>query len=350
MVKYRFAIDSADRIIDAEAFPDHAGSSLYWCVSCGQELIAKVKGKIKRPHFAHKHQVECNGETYLHRLAKLAFLESYSECLREDAPFLVSICVPKYCDRFKQIISCFSRLPDSQHEYDLTSYYQQIDVETREGSFVPDIMLKSKSRPDEKVFVEIAVTHFLSEAKSSSGHRIIEIPVETEDQISVIRSKRLTSSDALFVGFAPSPALATNDECRCASAQVYCFYVFESGKSFMERAAVATIHAKLERRRKSIIYYNIFIEKPSHDLPEEWEPDFMDVGYFDLNRGGLFVEQVLLASSRRVPIRNCFLCRYHGDNWDGEASHSIYCKTYRKTCNSNEASTCDRYRLSTTTA
>ena len=350
MVKYRFAIDSADRIIDAEAFPDHAGSSLYWCVSCGQELIAKVKGKIKRPHFAHKHQVECNGETYLHRLAKLAFLESYSECLREDAPFLVSICVPKYCDRFKQIISCFSRLPDSQHEYDITSYYQQIDVETREGSFVPDIILKSKSRPDDKVFVEIAVTHFLSEAKSSSGHRIIEIPVDAEDQISVIRSKRLTSSDALFVGFAPSPALATNDECRCASAQVYCFYVFESGKSFMERAAVATIHAKLERRRKSIIYYNIFIEKPSHDLPEEWEPDFMDVGYFDLNRGGLFVEQVLLASSRRVPIRNCFLCRYHGDNWDGEASHSIYCKTYRKTCNSNEASTCDRYRLSTPTA
>lgn len=350
MVKYRFAIDSADRIIDAEAFTPYSASGSYWCVSCGQELIAKVKGKIKRPHFAHKQQVECNGETYLHRLAKLAFLESYKECLQEEAPFLVSISMPKYCERFKQIVSCFSRLPDSQHEYDLTIYYPVIDVETREGSFIPDIILKSKSRPGDTVFVEIAVTHFLSEAKSSSGHRIIEIPVASEDQISVIRSKKLTSSDALFVGFSPSPSLATNDECRCASKQVYCFYVFRSGKSFMERAAVATIHANLERQRRSIIYHNIFIESPRHDLTEEWESDCIDVGNFDLSRGSLFIEQVLLASSRRVPIKNCFLCRYHGDNWDGESSHSIYCKTYRKACNSNDASTCDRYRLSTPTA
>lgn len=263
---------------------------------------------------------------------------------------MVSISTPKHCERFKQIISCFSRLPESQHEYDLTRYYPDIDVETREGNFIPDIILRSKARPDDMAFVEIAVTHFLSEAKSSSGHRIIEIPVASEDQISVIRSRRLTSSDALFVGFAPSPALATNDECLCASKQIYCFYVFKSGKSFMERAPVAAIQANLERQRNAIIYYNIFRETQIYHLHEEDEPGSIDVGLFDLRRGSLFVEQVLLAASRRVPIRNCFLCKYHGDNWDGESSHSIYCRTYRKACGSNEASTCDRYRLSTPTA
>jgi hypothetical protein len=347
MVQYRFAIDSSDKIVDAKELRGQAIPNPLWCVSCGQQLVAKVDGKIKQPHFAHKVQVECNGETYLHRLAKLAFLETYNQCIHEGVPYIVAISVPKRCERFNGAISCFSKLPSSIHEFNLTSYYSEVAIEAREGEFIPDILLKSTSKPEEKVFVEIAVTHFLSNRKKGSGRRIIEIPVKDESSIDVIRSRRLGSSDAAFIGFHPSPTLATHDECLCAGEPVYGFFVYKSGKAYLEYSPVALILAETERLKSTIIYLNIFRDKP-HQVYSQAE--VQEIGNFDCNRGFLFVEQVILAESRRVPIKNCFLCRYSGDNWDGDSSHSIYCKTYRKACNSNEASVCDRYRLKSQTA
>jgi hypothetical protein len=342
MVQYRFAIDSSDKVIDARDLRGRSMPGALWCVSCGQQLVAKVDGKIKRPHFAHKVQIECNGETYLHRLAKLAFAETYHQCIQEGVPFTIALTGPKRCDRFYGAFSCFSKLPDSIQEFDLTAYYSELAIETRAGEFIPDILLKSTSNPDEKVFIEIAVTHFLSEQKQHSGRRIIEIPVNDESQIEVIRSKRLGPSDAVYIGFHPSPAVVTHDECLCASAPVYGFFVYKSGKALLERLPVAQILAKIERQKNTIVYHNLFKDKPYQDHSEE---DILEIGCFDYMRGALFVEQVLLAQSRRVPIKNCFLCRYSGDNWESDSSQSIFCKTYRKACSSNDASSCDRYKL-----
>jgi competence CoiA-like predicted nuclease len=59
------------------------------CLGCDNILIAKVNGKIKQPHFAHKSIQECNGETYLHRLGKQVFFEVYQKCLEENEPFIL---------------------------------------------------------------------------------------------------------------------------------------------------------------------------------------------------------------------------------------------------------------------
>ncbi len=347
MVLYRFAIDSGDKIIDAKELRGHSIPNPLWCISCGQQLVAKVDGKIKQPHFAHKVQVECNGETYLHRLAKLAFLETYQQCIREGAPFTVVISGPKRCERFNGSISCFCKLPNSIHEFDLTAYYSEVAIETKDGEFKPDILLRSRSNSQEKVFVEIAVTHFLSKRKKSSGRRIIEIPVKDESCIDVIRGRRLGSSDAVFMGFYPSPTVATHDECLCAGEPVYGFFVYKSGKAYLEYSPLVQILTMRERLKSSIVYDNIFRDGPHRD---HVQTGVLEIGNFECRRGFLFVEQVILAESRRVPIKNCFLCRYSGDNWDGDSSQSIYCKTYRKACNSNEASECDRYRLKSQTA
>lgn len=331
MIKYRFALDSSGRISTAETLTGKETDDDFTCISCEKPMIARVNGRIQRPHFGHKVQGECNGETYLHRLAKLAFQETYLNCLDRGTPFIISIKTTKVCDKFKGMISCFSHLGEDEHEYDLTQYYTELKVEKRDNNFIPDVSLHSKSRSNELIYIEIAVSHSLSEIKMNSEKRIIEIPVQNEDDINVIRSARLTSSNAHFQGFSPKINSIPDSECLCAKKKVYAFYVFESGKAFLDYELLETIRIKIDRFAKKPKYFEL--------IPNDYD-----------NISEIFVEQVLLAKQRRAPIKNCYLCRYHGDIWYDFSTHGIFCKTYRRKCNSNDATECDRYRLQSSSA
>lgn len=299
-----------------------------------------MNGAIRRPHFGHKVQVECSGETYLHRLAKKVFRDTYLQCLAEGTPFVISLLTPRVCGRYADLLNCFSQLGEEEREFDLTQYFSDLRVETREGEFIPDISLRSLTHPDQVVFVEIAVSHLLSAEKRASGNRIIEIPIRVEADIEIIRKARLGPKDATFIGFAPAIGMVTDADCQCATAHALVFYLYDSGKVHLDRKPLRAIPGELIRRK--VKYYAV--------LPDE--PDLAsDVSAFDRNRGSTFVEQIRLAHKRGAPIKNCYLCKYHGANWDDSWSETgerrgIFCKTLRKTCTSNEAVSCDRYRLS----
>ena len=341
MVQYRYALDSNDRLVVADDLRGQENADALRCISCNQPMIARVNGKIHRPHFAHKTQAECNGETYLHQLGKRAFVETYKKCLEEGRPFTISVPTPRQCTRFRGLATCFSKLEGCKREYDLTSYYSDIGVECIDGAFVPDVILRSKNRPLDKIYIEIAVTHFLSEAKEHSDNKIIEIPISSEEDVDHIRCGRITSENAVFIGFAPTPGIIPHDQCLCASKSVNCFYVYTSGKAFLEKAPLSDIQIKITKLKTQISYHNIFLD---YNDAKEWGVTLREIGAFESIRGKLFTEEVRLASERGAPIKNCFLCRYHGDNRGGKMEQSIYCKTYQKPCSSGEASQCDRYR------
>ncbi|MBO7082875.1 MAG: hypothetical protein J6W30_03415 [Bacteroidales bacterium] len=44
-------------------------STKFTCISCGQELSACL-GSKNQHHFRHKTEVDCNLETYLHKMGK----------------------------------------------------------------------------------------------------------------------------------------------------------------------------------------------------------------------------------------------------------------------------------------
>lgn len=200
MARYQYAKDEQGRIVKAI---DLVGQNVgeYICIGCDNALIAKVNGKIKKPHFAHKAVLECNGETYLHRLGKRAFFDTYQKCLQENEPFYVTFHVPKKCQKFKRTIRKHCDLGYEQKRFDLTNYYSKIEVEKKNDSFIPDLLLSRESQPNENIYIEIAVTHFLSEKKESSGKRIIEIPLDTEEDVEKIYKADLQQNDALFIGF-----------------------------------------------------------------------------------------------------------------------------------------------------
>jgi hypothetical protein len=61
----------------------------------------------------------------------------------------------------------------------------------------------------------------------------------------------------------------------------------------------------------------------------------------------VFFKMVESSLEERIPIKNCYVCRYHALN-TSEMFHGnpdpIFCKTFKKSCRSNEAVNCERYR------
>lgn len=336
MVKYRYALDSNGEIVSAESLVGTTSRCTYTCVSCERELIARVNGTIQRPHFGHKSVIECNGETYLHRLAKKAFVETFQKCQREGVPFTIRFDAPRVCNRFKSLTKRVCDVGNDRHEYDLTQYYTDLRVEKRDGEFIPDVSLHSTDRPDDIVYIEIAVTHFLSEEKTRSGKRIIEIPVSDEDDIDRIRNASVDDEHATFKGFFPTINVIPDAECNCARENYFAFYVFRSGKAFLDHGSLRSLQNKINSMKSSLLWLHLTKERPHND----------GYGYYNEETPStLFVTNVNHAFSKKVPFKNCYLCRYHGQSWDESTEHGVYCKTYRKSCNSNDANTCDRYRL-----
>ena len=333
MVQYRRALNSSGEVVTAESLAGTVISDSYSCISCDKTLVAKVNGSEHRPHFAHKAKIECCGETYLHRLTKRVFRETYTHCLETGVPFLISFNTPRVCDKNLSLLNRICVLGEETQEYDLTQYYTEIREETRDGEFVPDISLHSKTRPDDVIYIEVAVTHFLSEKKSMSARRIIEIPIRSEDGVNVLRSAKLTPEIASFKGFEPKVHAIPDAECRCANDMVFAFYVFDSGGAYLSHAPLKVVQSKIQGRR--VKYVNLIPDR-DHDF---------GVGTFDPDRGSLFIEQVKLAQQRGVPIKNCYLCQHGGDNWDASSEEKIFCKSVRVSCGSNEATRCGEYRV-----
>jgi hypothetical protein len=334
MVQYRFAKRADGSIVDAlELAGTELEESIFRCLGCDRQLIAKVHGSKRRPHFAHRPGAECHPEPYLHRLGKQVFSDVFNHCLASGEPFEIELRHPVVCRRFEACFgsACVQKRVHTK-TYDLTSYYSRVVTEQRDGQFVPDLLLTSESNPKSKVYVEIAVTHFLSEEKEHSGERIIEIPLESEDNLEAIRSRRLTEDNARFRNFTTDSQSLVDTECQCATRPCYAFFVYDSGKCVLDKSTLAALVSKRHRLGDKIQYFRIV------DCRDERLFDYLP------SAGKLFREAVEQSRQDGFPLKNCYLCRYHGNSFAGNSEKPIYCKCFKTTCNSNEAVTCEAFR------
>ena len=335
MAKYKFALNSKNQTISADDIAHKPVDDIYHCLGCGNELTAKVNGHTKQPHFAHKIQIECSGETYLHNLGKQTFYQTYVRCLEDNEPFNISLISTKVCRKYKPLLLTNCELGNTEKTYDLTDYYREIKIEKKDGNFIPDVTLCSSSNPAEKIYIEIAVTHFMSEEKESSGNRIIEIPLDDESDVEKISKAHLTSKDAMFIGFNQSTTAIADNECTCSNKKYYAFFVFTSGKAILQYSSLAAHYDYMNRNKGTIIYSNIIKDHKSKDD---------EIFNSTEHNGILFIEQVKLADERGIKIKNCFLCRYQGENWDYDRQYPIFCRGKKIKCQSNQAAKCDWYK------
>lgn len=177
---YLYALNDLNQVINIK---DAVSDVYYSCPGCGERLIPH-KGEIRSKHFKHFRSCVCDGETYLHKVGKLAFYQLYSQSTLNKTPISLELNRAVVCDQYKDYFgaSCHSQ---EKASFNLIDYFDDVYLEVMHGSFRPDVLLKN-SLNGEVIFVEIAVTHPCERDKIDSGIRIIEFGLSSEEDLSLL--------------------------------------------------------------------------------------------------------------------------------------------------------------------
>lgn len=314
-IKYRYALDENQNVINIDSERIIRGND-YLCISCGK-VLRPVKGEIRQKHFRHKIQVDCSPETYLHNLAKRMFFKTYSDCLQNNQQYFLEYKVPRHCNACKDNGPCEVG-NDGLTKIDLTKYFKDISLETRDGDFIPDILLRNGSK---SLYIEIAVTHFVGEPKENSGAKIVEIAIKDETDIDLITSCCISETDFRISAknFIRSPATAAfTKECK---NEFYCFILYPDGRS--------VIDLKPAWKFEELLAKGIYVEKVGQLGPGD-------------NIKTAFVNKVAELYLKGMNIKNCWLCSHHvldnrmTDNFcmilkkkfRGETNQAVKCANY----------------------
>lgn len=184
---YSFAMDKESRLVNANDAVKVKGNE-YYCPCCGAIMIPR-QGNKRRWHFAHKGNTEnCSYETYLHKVAKKRICECFNESPRFTIRFhQQSVCSVKECP-------LGTRKPctwKSEKEFNIKEYYDYCEEEVTNDKFRADLVISNQSNKRPPLLIEIYVTHKSTEEKLNSNYRIIEIRIESEEDINQIVSSAL---------------------------------------------------------------------------------------------------------------------------------------------------------------
>jgi len=324
MTKYRYAYGSDQSIVDVHQLTPNSRYKFtpYICFGCGGELIPNL-GKIKIKHFSHKASSSCSRETYLHKLSKDTFFRTYKKCLDNNKSFVLNSTFPAICNHYKNVVGESCNINKSI-DVDLTKHFKMIALEKEYSGFVPDILLSSEDR-SEVLFIELVVTHKCEDNKVNLGKRIIEICINDESDIEDILSKKLYESSKNIKTYNFKKKNISGDICKGECKNLAnLFVIYESQKSILlelppSEAIKGPTRGRV--RHSEIIGYS----------PTDEE---------DITRR--YKDKVREAHFNKIPIKNCFICRYHGI--DG-IENAIFCKFRKESVSSNEAVNCDYYKV-----
>lgn len=353
-IKYKYALNGdGEKIKISDVTPEIRKATKFTCISCGNELVACIKKGKKQPHFRHKSQVDCNLETYLHKMGKYTFVKAYKECLAQGKPFNITLerrvsCVKDNNCPVKPLYSEWSCCWDKKREtFDLTQFYDSIGEEQPIGSFIADVLLKS-DKGHQPILIEIMVSHACEEAKIQSGYRIIEIGLNKEEDLELIESCHLCDTEegcgdhyrprrskhkeptVQFYNFRDPPKEVLN----VFKIQQFAVYRANPSHFSLNESVPCGKKDELIKRHRSenkLLYEILFFKE-------------------DLWGAGRFVFGVAKAFERGIKIRNCFLCRYHAinENRFSPDDMPIFCKIYKQLqtppqCHSTRAINCKAF-------
>ena len=189
-VKYKYAIDETGEMVsiyqynNIEDYKHHS----YKCASCGRELLPRaLQSKYKQRHFYHFEPVECSGEQYLHKLGKYLIKKKFDE----EEHFYISLIVKeteecnkiecplrnRACEKY-ELASWHDSPIDLKEDYDTCTEEAYID-----GKRADLLLTNSKNTQTPPILIEIWYTHQCEVNKIETGHRIIELKIQNEQDI-----------------------------------------------------------------------------------------------------------------------------------------------------------------------
>jgi hypothetical protein len=320
MLKYRYGLGANGATVDVLSLEDETrrSNAPYSCIGCGGALTPNLPKTNRTKYYSHKVEQNCSLETYLHKLAKLTFFETYSAALNLGLPFILSYPRKFLCNAFQESLTreCEG---DEIADFDLTSVYKRITLEERIGEFIPDVALVSEKQPP--IFIEMVVTHQSTEKKISSGEKIIEITITKEEDLQTFRQRRLMAygPNVRTYGIKGKPRIGNICGGTCKQESEF-FVIYKSGKARVLSAPLHEFHAK------RAIYKVLVSTIPSDTGDSEGYPKLVANLRHHMFAG--------------VPIRNCLLCEHQSIG-----KHSgIWCRAKSEKITSADAIGCGSYK------
>ena len=312
-IKYSYCLNENNELFHISSVTvENRRSHTFRCLECGHELTAKI-GKIKVPHFAHQTDAACDGESYLHKLAKRRIRDKF--LLSDSFPITFTRNVP--CQDSKRCPCCdesYCLERDIHIQSDIKMWkgiilYDTCREEVRLGEFQPDLLLTCSTKPDrEPVFIEIYKTHMSEDSKLSSDYRIIETSkIKSEADIDdIIERGFVEGQNCRTFNFSPKlPSIRKKD------MPIDRFVLFKSGAATIHRAVDYIVMCdKLNQR----VDTNSVRELNMRGSIDIWG-DMVANKQLDSYQAGL----VYLVKKGLV-IRNCILCKFYKFN-DYYSSH-----------------------------
>jgi len=144
----------------------------YYCPYCHCRMLKKC-GNIRTWHFAHdwryadEFQKSCSYETYLHGYAKLRFKQWFDESDSIKLYYSESIVCKQY--NHCKLLDKENCLINRKKSCDLKKYFDHCIIEApikeSNGSYRADLLLTSDRKPDQRILLEIKVSHGCTERK-----------------------------------------------------------------------------------------------------------------------------------------------------------------------------------------
>jgi hypothetical protein len=251
MIQYRFARTENGEQVDIYSLEKKQGK--YYCIGCGNEMIAHFWDNVGH-HFQHKANYSCSTETYLHKLGKKVFFDTFIKCQNTKETFYIESSQIIRCHYYKDIFNepCSQEI---NRKINLLDYFTDISVEEKEGEFIPDIRLYNRETK-EQVFIEIKVTHESTYKKIKAGNRIIEIFINNEKDISYIQNRYIieTPGKINFFNFKKEIRGNCNGDCKDVH---YFLWLNSYGKASMEDKNIKQIKEIIKKKSNNIVKYQI---------------------------------------------------------------------------------------------
>lgn len=150
--------------------------------------LEPLGARSRKAHFYHKELVDCNGETYIHKLGKLLINRKFDN----NNTFIVSYPVSKECNNYDCTLRNIKCQKDMVMEtIDLKKYYDTCREEVIIEGFVADLLLtNSQDLNILPILIEICVTHPCEVKKRNSGLKIIELTLRKEQDLIFLLSQK----------------------------------------------------------------------------------------------------------------------------------------------------------------
>ncbi|MDE6239720.1 MAG: competence protein CoiA [Muribaculaceae bacterium] len=302
-----------------------------FCPHCGSKLIAK-RGNIRIHHFSHDNSKNCSYESYLHSYAKLRIKQWFEE----SSEIIINYKQKRYCSELDN--DCIWESDNVCYQIDDINYNLKkalteckIEEEVRVGRdyFRADLLWCNPKRPNNNILVEILVTHECTQLKKTSGARIIEFEVHSEEDVERIVTNDIRESDTTHLfGIASEKA----DNKFKPQQQLMKFVQYKNGSIFARSRC--TCHDYLTRLPASLmeitvktkdnkIVNNMRHKEVSHSLFYKWS-----VAYIYYLKG----------------FPNCYLCMNHVF----DSKNKVMCNLEKRAgIKGTDAQDCINYTLDT---